>query len=219
MAESASIAGTRRRALAICRNSRSGIGASFVDFEPLARTCCRTARPANVFRRAHAADPRVPAHRADRSRPARMRCCRMDWPGRARGGADEGAVCEVAEAIGATLCMSARKRNRRAAEARAGILSALRPITREANTSIRVEAAKTNALTHRWRSHDSSIFGKRSQQRVDGNFAFDPRQRHADTRMDAAREREVMVRRAFDVEAFRLVRTAPRRDSRRRCTA
>ena len=74
----------------------------------------------------------------------------------------------------------------------------------EAETSSALEPAEADARRTGGGRATASV-RKAIEESGDRDLAFDARQRHADARVDAARECEVMIRRALDVEPFRLV--------------
>src|SRR5664279_2108131 len=65
------------------------------------------------------------------------------------------------------------------------------------------EAAKANAAAAHWRSAER-VARKPRQESRDRNRAFEPRQRHPGALMRAGAEGEMPVRRAADVEVFRI---------------
>src|ERR1019366_8448831 len=65
------------------------------------------------------------------------------------------------------------------------------------------EAAKANAAAAHWRTAER-VARKPRQESRDRNRAFEPRQRHPGALMRAGAEGEMPVRRAADVEVFRI---------------
>ena len=127
----------------------------------------------------------------------------QDWPGHAAFELTKALYAKVAERS-TRYRADAGERSGRAAGASRSVPPPFRPLNATLIPDVEpLETAEADALSHRRRSHQLQ-FRKSLEQRGDRHLAFDARERHADTRVDAAREREVMIRRAFDVEPFRI---------------